>query len=213
MSSEKEWLDASIARWERVVELAEKRLKLYRDLRKQLDVDFADLKRLVDEDSAVSSAVQATVDSVGSKAQVDETESNPKKNVDTDREATSNSADIPLKATEFREVNRQVAEQMNATVDNDERQGEDERVQVRGERNPNRLLILELTTEQRLTVPQLQREMKARGQEISKQSVSNWVSKLITQGLLQQVPASDPAAKYAFQRTSKLDDESVEEGR
>lgn len=227
MLSEREWLDASIRRWERVRELVDKRLKLYVDLRTQLDADWADLKRIMDEDATVSSMMRGAdasessrVDGVNVGRDEETIESNGKTDGKSVDELTSGTIDAVNQANSVTETavkERDVDSGGNERENDDENEagnevenevgndGEDDGRQIRGDRNPNRLLILDLTAEQALTVTGIQRELAARGKNLSKQSIDNWVKRLLKQGLLDRETSPDPASKFQYRRSSKPD--------
>jgi hypothetical protein len=79
--------------------------------------------------------------------------------------------------------------------------GRDGAKQIRGDRNPNRLRILELATAGAVSVPDLWRRFRADGNPLTKQAIDAWVRKLVEEGLLVREASPDSSAKHVFRRS------------
>jgi DNA-binding transcriptional ArsR family regulator len=202
---DKEWLDASIRHWVRIQQLVDRRVELLRELRAQLDMDLADLLRELDSDSVTPS--ERKVDDNGQASSVSKVSdtSEPSNTSKVDDESKVDNLVTPPTQQESKllksenEVRARLTNLAAPKKKNRERQ-------VRGDWNPNRLLILKLTRTTPMTVPELQRELSSRIGKLSKQSVDNWVKKLLEEGLLSREDSPDSISKNRYRRTDKIDE-------
>lgn len=186
---DKEWLEASIQKCERILQVVVKRLELLRGLRAELDVDLVDLLRELD-----GAVVEDSSQKVDTKEQGNSPREEVASVVDDDKDKLTREVVVSESAAANKKNEDGKVDAVKARQQRSERQ-------VRGDQNPNRLMILKLTRERAMTVPSLERELSARIGRISKQSVDNWVKKLLDEGLLLREDSPDPAAKYQYRRS------------